>query len=199
MGEFELNIIIYPGSDESIMHFRDFCHINSIKMSEEKDEIGNKLIIEDKLLDKEQLVHCITLYITEVYLERYIFCKIYDEYPSIDPIAASKILSKFIEQFSKSFVKEKFQQCISKSNMINIPSLMLFNIKQIMLTTNLIVDSLCENHLLLNEFDVSNLPFSTYNAPLRREIDELFYFGKSETDKIVFEKKDLKGDINQIE
>ncbi len=199
MGEFVLNIIIYPGSEESIMYFRDFCHINSIKTAEGKDKIGNKLIIEDEFLNKEQLLHCITLYITENYLEKYIFCKIYDEYPSIDPIVASKILSQFVKQFSESFVKEKFEQCISKLNMINIPSLMLFNIKQIMLTTNSIIDNLCEKFLLLNEFELSNLFFNTYDAPFKSDANELISRCKNETDKIFMEANDFKGDINQIE
>ena len=181
------------------MHFRDFCHINSIKISEEKDQIGNKLIIEDKFVDKEQLSHHITLYITEFYLERYIFCKIYDEYPSVEPIAASKILSEFIDRFSKSFVKEKFEQCISKSSMINIPSFMLFNIKQIMLTTNLIIDILCEKVVLSNEFKALNLSFNMHNAHFNSGINELFYCDKKEIDRITFESKELKGDINHIE
>ncbi len=151
-----MKIIIYPGSEQNISHFRDFCIINSYKIGEEKDEIGNRLIFDSESILKDDLIRCITLYITENYLENYIFCKIYDEYPIIDASEASKILSEFINYFSDSFVKPEFERCLTLSNKINLPSLMLFNIKRIMLTTNKIVDRLCQNHIFpidINQID----------------------------------------------
>ena len=155
-----MNIIIYPGSEGNTEHFRAFSYMNSIQIVEDCDAIGDFLALKASFNYKEELIKSISEFITEVYLENYILCKIYDEYPSVNIIEASDILRGFVSTLTNSYLKSALDCLIKNNARFNLPSFVLFNIKQIMLTTNRNVEKLCEdlishksNELLLSYID----------------------------------------------
>lgn len=167
-----MKIIIYPGSEYNTDHFRDFSNINLINFVQDTDLIGVRLTLEADFDFKEELTKSVSKYITENYLENYILCKIYDEYPCIDIIETTDIINDFTSDFSRNFMSHILSDLIIKSEKINLPSLVLFNIKPIMLTTNSIVDKLCNSIVLNKKYDMVSQLINSYNELLNREYFE---------------------------
>jgi len=181
-----MKIIIYPGSEANIEHFRDFSLTNQISFSVDCDEVGRLVRFDADFDYTDELTLCILGFITEMYLENYILCKIYDEYPCIDIMDTSDILNDYVRNFSNSHIGHKVEELIDTSGKFNLPSFVLFNIKQIMLTTNELVDSLCQKLLSTKKHDYIIELINSYNTVFS---DDFFKKNNENNINIMDEKK----------
>ncbi|MBR2404861.1 MAG: hypothetical protein IKA95_04320 [Clostridia bacterium] len=158
-----MKVEIYHGHIECLDLFESFCE-NTVTSCTDEDIIGQKIILISQTDFTEELICIISRAIVEVYLKDYILGKIYSEYNSIDAFESCSIIETVIKDLSTSQVMRKTKNIISKHGKLNLPSMILFNIKNIMSTVNKLTDAICEDAMYQKERTCFLNMIRTYSA-----------------------------------
>lgn len=158
-----MKVEIYHGYMQRLDLFECFCE-NAVTSCTDEDTIGQKLILVSPTDFTEELVGIISRAIVEVYLKDYILGKIYSEYNSINEFESCSIMETVIKDLPSSQVMINTKQIISKHGKLNLPSMILFNIKSIMSTVNRLTDTICENVMYQKERACFLNMIRTYSA-----------------------------------
>lgn len=158
-----MKVEIYHGYMQRLDLFECFYE-NNVTYCVDEDDIGEKIILVSQTDFTDELLRIISRAIVEVYLKDYILGKIYSEYNGIDIFESGSILENVVNELSDSQIMCETKAIILKHGKLNLPSLILFNIKNIMLTANELTDSICEKVMYQKERACFLNMIRTYSA-----------------------------------
>ncbi len=165
-----MKVEIYHGYMRHLDLF-DCFYENIVTSSIDEDNIGEKIILVSQTDFTDELLRIISRAIVEVYLKDYILGKIYSEYNSIDIFESGSILETIVSDLQASQFMRKTKDIILKHGKLNLPSLILFNIKNIMSTTNELTDKICEEVMYQKERNCFLNMIRTYSALSNRNCE----------------------------
>lgn len=158
-----MKVEIYHGYMQRLDLFECFYE-NSVTSCVDEDDIGEKIILVSQTDFTDELLRIVSRAIVEVYLKDYILGKIYSEYNAIDIFESGSVLESVVNELSGSKFMCETKDIILKHRKLNLPSLILFNIKNIMSTANELTDSICEEVMYQKERACFLNVIRTYSA-----------------------------------